>query len=107
MLIAATALEQKLTLISGNRKHFPIPELSPYSLCRKKEECRASEFDASFEDVFICVIFTQPQLLSPLLIFRLAPIRFQTGFRLEISFPNRNAKTRSQISQKIYLFCFQ
>jgi predicted nucleic acid-binding protein len=27
-LIAATALEHKLTLITENRKHFPMPELS-------------------------------------------------------------------------------
>ena len=31
MLIAATALEHGLTLITGNRKHFPMPELSIYS----------------------------------------------------------------------------
>jgi predicted nucleic acid-binding protein len=28
MLIAATALEHGLTLVTGNRKHFPMPELS-------------------------------------------------------------------------------
>jgi predicted nucleic acid-binding protein len=28
MLIASTALEHGLTLITGNRKHFPIPELA-------------------------------------------------------------------------------
>lgn len=27
MLIAATALERGLTLITANRKHFPMPEL--------------------------------------------------------------------------------
>jgi predicted nucleic acid-binding protein len=32
MLIAATALEHGLTLITGNRKHFPMPELSFYPL---------------------------------------------------------------------------
>ena len=32
MLIAATALEHGLTLITGNRKHFPIPELPLYPL---------------------------------------------------------------------------
>ncbi|MBV9083275.1 MAG: type II toxin-antitoxin system VapC family toxin [Acidobacteriaceae bacterium] len=31
-LIAATALEYGLTLITGNRKHFPMPELSIYPL---------------------------------------------------------------------------
>ena len=31
-LIAATALEHGLTLITENRKHFPMPELSLYSL---------------------------------------------------------------------------
>lgn len=31
-LIAATALEYSLTLITGNRKHFPMPELSMYPL---------------------------------------------------------------------------
>lgn len=30
-LIAATALEHGLTLITDNRKHFPMPELSFYS----------------------------------------------------------------------------
>ncbi len=30
MLIAATALEHGLTLITENRKHFPMPELSLY-----------------------------------------------------------------------------
>jgi predicted nucleic acid-binding protein len=30
MLIAATALEYGLTLITDNQKHFPIPELSVY-----------------------------------------------------------------------------
>ena len=32
-LLAATALEHGLTLITGNRKHFPMPELSvhPFS----------------------------------------------------------------------------
>jgi predicted nucleic acid-binding protein len=32
MLIAATALEHGLTLITENRKHFPIPELPLYPL---------------------------------------------------------------------------
>jgi predicted nucleic acid-binding protein len=32
MLIAATALEHGLTLITDNRKHFPIPELPLYPL---------------------------------------------------------------------------
>ena len=32
MLIAATALEHGLTLITRNRKHFPIPELLLYPL---------------------------------------------------------------------------
>jgi len=31
-LIAATALEHSLTLITENRKHFPMPELSLYPL---------------------------------------------------------------------------
>ena len=31
MLIAATALEHGLTLMTDNRKHFPIPELSLHS----------------------------------------------------------------------------
>lgn len=31
-LIAATALEHGLTLITQNRKHFPMPELSLYPL---------------------------------------------------------------------------
>jgi predicted nucleic acid-binding protein len=31
-LIAATALEHGLTLITANRKHFPMPELSLYAL---------------------------------------------------------------------------
>ena len=31
-LIAATALEHSLTLITDNRKHFPMPELSLYDL---------------------------------------------------------------------------
>ena len=30
MLIAATALEHGLTLITHNKKHFPMPELSLY-----------------------------------------------------------------------------
>jgi predicted nucleic acid-binding protein len=32
VLIAATALEHGLTLITDNRKHFPMPELAPYLL---------------------------------------------------------------------------
>jgi predicted nucleic acid-binding protein len=32
MLIAATALEHGLTLITHNRKHFPMPELSFHPL---------------------------------------------------------------------------
>lgn len=32
MLIAATALEYGLTLITGNRKHFPVPELTLHPL---------------------------------------------------------------------------
>ncbi len=31
-MIAATALEYGLTLITDNRRHFPMPELSVYSL---------------------------------------------------------------------------
>jgi predicted nucleic acid-binding protein len=31
-LVAATALEHGLTLITDNRKHFPMPELSLYPL---------------------------------------------------------------------------
>lgn len=34
-LIAATALEHGLTLITDNRKHFPMPELSLYDLARQ------------------------------------------------------------------------
>lgn len=32
MLIAATALERQLTLMTDNRKHFPIPELPCFPL---------------------------------------------------------------------------
>ena len=32
MIVAATALEKRLTLMTDNRKDFPIPELSFYSL---------------------------------------------------------------------------
>ncbi len=32
MLVAATALEHKLTLLTDNRKDFPLPELSFYPL---------------------------------------------------------------------------
>ncbi len=34
-LIAATALEHALTLITHNQKHFPMPELSLYPLPRE------------------------------------------------------------------------
>jgi predicted nucleic acid-binding protein len=36
MLIAATALEHGLTLITDNRKHFPIPELPLYPLPERR-----------------------------------------------------------------------
>ncbi len=31
-LLAATALQHSLTLVTGNRKHFPMPELSVHPL---------------------------------------------------------------------------